>query len=37
MEEELASFEEHVALEEVDTPDHGTVILCKWIFKKKFD
>lgn len=37
MQEELDSFEENNAWEEVDLPKDKTVIKCKWVFKKKYD
>ena len=37
MEEEMKSFEESDAWELVDCPDKGTVVDCKWVFKRKTD
>lgn len=35
--EEMQYFEENEAWEIVDGLDSGTVVQCKWVFKKKFD
>lgn len=35
--EELHSFEVNDAWELVDVPKNGTIVQCKWVFKRKFD
>lgn len=35
--QELRSFEDNDAWEIVDIPESGTIVQCKWVFKKKFD
>lgn len=37
MREEMESFKENDAWELVNTPDEGTVVQCKWVFKRKTD
>jgi len=37
MKEEINSFEENDAWEVVDIPTNGTVVDCKWVFKRKVD
>lgn len=37
MEDELQSFSECDAWEVVDKPDSGTVVQCKWVYKKKLN
>lgn len=37
MEEEIGSFEENAAWDLVEKPTEGTVVKCKWVFKKKKD
>lgn len=37
MEEELVSFKKNEAWEVVDKPEQGTVVQCKWVFRKKLD
>lgn len=37
MEDEMRSFEENDAWDLIDIPDNGTVVSCKWVFKKKCD
>lgn len=37
MTEEILSFEENEAWELADAPDSGTVVECKWVFKRKCD
>lgn len=37
MEEEMASFKKSEAWELVDSPNSGTLVECKWMFKKKID
>lgn len=37
MDEELRSFERNQAWELVDIPEGGTVVQCKWVFKRKCD
>lgn len=34
---ELQSFEENKACESVKVPDSGSVVDCKWVFKRKVD
>lgn len=37
MEEELECFEENQTWDLVDVPKEGTVVGCKWVFKRKYD
>lgn len=37
MDDELQSFEDNSAWDIVDVPDNGTIVQCKWVFKKKVD
>lgn len=37
MKSEIESFEDNDAWELVDVPPSGTIVQCKWVFKRKFD
>src|ERR1700712_2044168 len=37
MDEEIRCLEENEAWEIVDKPETGTIVQCKWVFKKKQD
>lgn len=37
IEQELKSFEENEAWEVVDRPEQGTIVQCKWVFRKKIE
>lgn len=36
-EEELQSFKDNEAWQLVDAPENGTLVKCKWVFKKKYE